>query len=379
MAQRKARAPWPPEQLDALERELAGGVLHPGYLVKGEERWFRDRAVASIARVARERGLEFARHDANDPDFALPALLDDLGAAPMFAEGRVVVVLSPEAKKLTDKRENGKPSAFTSAAIAFLERKAGVLVVSSRSLRADHALAKAIRAAGGPVLDLRKLWATPPPWGNPDPTRTELAQWVARRARELGVRLSPREAAYVAGACGNDLAEIDSRLAALAAGGTRDLLRDVPWESAQAPWELADPILDGDLAKALVGLQSLFAAGFEDKEGRRERDPAALANVLAGSLRNPLRQALAIARALEGGASEARAGAAVGGAPQTRQRAVARAARRPAREWERMLFELAEVERAARTGARVDAADFFRLALRWRRAPEGARGRSRSA
>ncbi len=378
MAQRKARAPWPPEQLDALERELAAGTLHPGYLLKGEERWFRDRAVERIVAAARERGLELARHDGNDPDFSLPSLLDDLGAAPMVPAGRVVVVIAPEAKKLTDKRADGKPSAFTSAALSFLERKGGVLVVSSRSLRADHALAKAIRAAGGPVLDLRKLWATPPPWGNPDPTRTELAQWVARRARELGVRLSPREAAYVAGAVGNDLAEIDSRLGSLATGGTGDLLRDVPWESAQAPWELADPILDGDLAKALVGLQSLFSAGFEDKEGR-ERDPAALANVLAGSLRNPLRQALSIARALEAGATEAQAGAAVGGAPQTRQRAVARAARRPAREWERMLFDLAEVERAARSGARVDAADFFRLALRWRRAPQTARGRGRSA
>lgn len=379
MAQRKAKVAWPPEQLDALERELASGVLHPGYLIKGEERWFRERAVARIVALARERGLELARHDGNDPDFELYALLDDLAAAPMFAEGRVVVVLSPEARKLTDKRADGKPSAFTTAAIAFLKRRRGVLVVSTRSLRADHALAKAIRSAGGPALDLRKLWATPPPWGNPDPTRTELAQWVGRRARELGVPLAPREAAYVAGAVGNDLAAIDSRLASLASGGSRDLLRDVPWESAQAPWELADPILDGDLPKALVGLQSLFAAGFEDKEGRRERDPAALASVLAGCLRNPLRQALRVARALEQGASEAQAGAAVGGAPQTRQRVLARAARRPAREWERMLNDLAQLERAARSGARIDAADFFQLALRWRRAPEGARGRSRSA
>ena len=51
----------------------------------------------------------------------------------------------------------------------------------------------------------RKLWDSPPPW-DPDPRKSELALWVRARSGDLGVCLTPDDAAYVAAATGNDLA-----------------------------------------------------------------------------------------------------------------------------------------------------------------------------
>ncbi|MBZ0267620.1 hypothetical protein K8I85_05655, partial [bacterium] len=84
------------------------------------------------------------------------------------------------------------------------------------------AIAKAIKAKGAPVLTLRKLWDTPPPW-SPDPRKVELALWVGTRSRELGMRLSPDDCAYLAAATGNDLAAIDTQLEKIRQGGSAKL------------------------------------------------------------------------------------------------------------------------------------------------------------
>ena len=69
-AARKPREPGPLEQLEALERELAAQKsLARGYLVRGDEPYFREAALRALAEAAARAGLELARHDAGDPDF----------------------------------------------------------------------------------------------------------------------------------------------------------------------------------------------------------------------------------------------------------------------------------------------------------------------
>lgn len=368
----RTREALPQEIFAELERALSSAPPLRAYLLRGEERYFRDRAVALIAGKASELGHEVTRHDGSDPDFAATALLDDLAGAPMFAAGRCIVLRDPEVAKkpaLLDKRPDGKPSGFTKSALQWLEdpARAGTLVVSSRGMRADHAVAKAIQKAGGALLAFRKLYDTPPAW-KPDPADTELAQWLLRRARELGVKLSPRDAGYVAAATGNDLTGLDTQLEKLRHGGDAAVREIVGWESSAAPWALAEPLLDGDLPRTLGGLQALFASGFESS-GKRERSPDALAAILLGTLRNQVRQLVAGARALAGGASGKAALVAAGykGPPRGAEAFEARVRTRPPAAWERMLEEVGELERRTRTGGTVDQTDFVELALRWSR------------
>ena len=92
MAKARTREPAPPAQLSGLARTLSAGEPPRGALFKGEERYFIDRAIELFAAAAGEAGHEVCRHDAADPEFSANRLLDDLGAAPLFASARCVIV-----------------------------------------------------------------------------------------------------------------------------------------------------------------------------------------------------------------------------------------------------------------------------------------------
>jgi DNA polymerase III delta subunit len=362
MAARKAQEAPPPAQIAVLDRALAGEApLARGYLVRGEERWFREAALSILSRSAARRGLEVARHDGADPDLDLAALQGDLSASPMFAPARLVLVRN--AALLLDKEEDAE-GPFTRAALAFLRGHAvpGALALETESLRVDHALAKAVAAAGGTILTLRRLYDSPPPWErDPDPRRVELVQWILARARHKGLGLDPGEAAYVAAATGNDLSALDAALDALARSGERDLRRRVGWTGAVSPFQLAEDLLRGDPGTSLAGIEALFRSGMRERDGSREVKPEALLAVLLGSLRSKLRQTLAAARAAEQGLPPDPTG------NQRRREDIAqRLSLRRAESWREMLDEVAELERRTRTGRTVDASDLALLALRWR-------------
>jgi DNA polymerase III delta subunit len=372
-AARKAAEPAPPARLAELERALAGKApLARGYVVRGEERWFRDAAIALLAEGASRRGLEVARHDTADPDFDLGRLVEDLAAAPMFAPARLVVVRGGGA--LLKSEGEGK-SPFASAASAFLGGASvpGSLAVEAESLRVDSVLAKAVLAAGGPVLTMRKLYDSPPPWErDPDPRRTELAQWLLARARERTLKLSPDEAAYVVAATGNDLGALDGALDELARRGSKGVRESVAWTGGASPFRLAEDLLRGDAAAGLAGIEALFRSGMQEKDGARETKPEALLAVLLGSLRAKLRPTLAAARAAEGGAPfEFR------GAPHARAEIEERRPLRTAAAWRSMLDDLAGLERRARTARPPDANDLAVLCLRWRRSEDRIAARRR--
>lgn len=378
MAACRAQDPPPPARLAELERELAASERPArGYLVRGEERWFRDAAVARIVEAGGRAGFEIARHDAADPDFGLSELLADLAAPSLFAPARLVLVRSAG---LLLKKEADSASPFAAGAAAFLRGGAvqGSLVLEAESVRVDHAVAKAVLECGGSVLSFRRLYESPPPWErDPDPRKVELVQWLLSRARLKSLRLDAAEAAYVVAATGNDLYALDAALDALGARGEQGVRESVGWSGGASPFQVAEDLLRGDAAAAIAGIEALFRSGMRERDGSRELKPEAVIAVLLGSLRSKLRAAFAASRASESGSPLA--AIAGGAAPKIREEIEGRAALRPAENWRRMLDDLAEIERRTRTSRTVDANDLCLLALRWRldpgriRAPASAR------
>ena len=146
---KKARDPHPQEELRALENALAEG-LPRGVVLRGEERYFRDQALARIVAKSTELGLELCRHDTQDPEFHLSALLDDLAGGALFATGRCIVVRSAGA--LLNKGARLSSPAFAKALAARTKSsEQGTIVLTAETLRADNAAVKALTAAGGLV------------------------------------------------------------------------------------------------------------------------------------------------------------------------------------------------------------------------------------
>ena len=384
MAAARKRELDPAATLSGFERDLAAGPLQRGYLLRGDERWFRGACVDLLRRKGAELGFEVCVHNAerSNADFSRARLTEDLSGGGLFANRRMVILRNP-AGELT-KAEDGGPSPVTRAMLGFLKapEDLGTLVLDANSLRIDNPVIKALRAAGGSVLSFRKLYDTPPHW-KPDPRSTELVQWFLARARQKGVRLDANQAVYVCAATGNDLAALDDQLGRLSASGGGRIEEIVGWSAAIEPWTVADHLIDGPLPKALGAIEVLFRGGHQDKSGRRTVDASALIIMLVSSLVRGVRQGLALARALEQSAGEDGALRAVGITARgpMRERVLARAKARGADTWARLLAEAVALERQAKGAGVVTADDLVTLALRWQRlAPvrrSAGRGRTR--
>ncbi|MEO0652164.1 MAG: DNA polymerase III subunit delta [Planctomycetota bacterium] len=376
MAKRGSREAPPHTQLAAFEKAVAEAErLAPGYLIRGEEAYFKRRALEALRTRAEALELEVELHDASDPDFEPQGLLGDLATPPMFSSGQLLVARGVDGLL----KASGKTaSPLVRALTAFLERGEPdrSVVVLVGALRANHALVKLFNEAQLPNLALRKLYDTPPPW-KPDPRAVELVQWTQGRARDLGVRLDADRAVYVAAATGNDLEAIEGQLerlrAAAKAGESIDQL--VHWQSGGSPFAVADALCRGDLRRASDGVEALYRGGMVGRDGERVVDSNALTAILTGSLYRGVRQGLAAARARAQGATPEVAAEAAGAVQErARKELLERLALRPEPSaWAAMLEDLAELDRRAKTGAGVDASDFARLALRW-----AVRGRARA-
>lgn len=357
MARARDSEPW--VELDTLGTAVAK-TLARGYALRGEERYFRERALAVLRARAEAQGYEVCLHDVGKEtegsDFRLARLIDDLSGGGLFAARRLVVARNPgELLKKVD----GEDSALARAVLAFLQsaEDSGTVVLSDPSLRADHAVVKALLAAGGQAPSFRKVWENPPPW-KPDPMLSELVQWTVRRARELGCKLTSEQALFVSAATGNDLAALDDQLETIRASGGRDPRLSVRWVAGGTPWNVAEHLLAGNLARSLSGLEALFQGGFQEKSGKRLLEPAALAAMLIGSLQRGASQSLALLTADGDGPPP-------GGSPAMREAAAALARSRGVPAWRALLDHVGALERALKTGGGVDQNDFARFALRW--------------
>ena len=353
------RAEW-----SALASELARAPLRAAYILRGAESWLRGRALELVLDKARTAELELCRHDAKDPEFRLQMLLDDCTSEAMFAPARCIVLQEPDT--LLRKNSDGEESATVRALRAFVRGRRGTLVLVADSLRSDLAIVKELLALGATLHSFRRLYERPGPWvRDSDPRRGELCTWLVAHARERGIALSADQALLLIHAHGNDLAALDSQLTEIAAGGAQALAR-IASTGAGSPWETADALLAGDVARAVLAIETLFRGGKAKDDGGRETNAGALVAMTLGGLRSKVRAGVAYAHAIErgldGAAAQEEAG--IGGNDQALKGALPW---RSARDWRRMLDDVLEVERATRRGASVDAGDFARLALRWSR------------
>lgn len=372
MAARKKKGrrkpdPHPEEELAGLEAALREGIP-PAVVLRGEERYFRDEGVRRVVAAATARGDEVCRHDGKDPEFSLPRLLDDLTGGALFATARTVVLQRADGRINKGARDHA-PGLVEALKARLASGQPGCVVIGAEKLRADHAVLKAAIAAGGRLVTCRKLWATPPPFGDPDPRRAELVQWLLARARERRVELTPDEAVYLVQAVGADLSELLGRLDVLRDRGGEALRELVGWTSGASPWDVAEHLIAGDAARAAAGVEALFQGGFEGRDGERTVGDGAVVTVLSIAITAKARQAAAGAGALAAGLGpkEVVALAGVKGPPGVQQRFLERLRLRSPAEWNRLLEEAADLERRSRSGALVDANDLARLALHWAR------------
>lgn len=370
-----AKEPSPSAELARLESSLAAGLC-PGYVLRGAEPWHLGQAERALRAAARAAGLELCQHDTRGGSFSKAALLDDLCGSALFAAARCVVVAG--AAELL-KKSGGQDSPVTRAVRSFLEGTRGTVVLVGDGLRADAAAVKAVKKAGGDVYGFRPLWDSPPPW-DPDPSKTELVQWLLARGNKVGVRLSPEAAVLLVKAKGSDLGALESELERIARVGP-EAVRELIGDSVGSPMRLADLLADGDAPQALFEIERLWRGGFQKSGsgGGRETSAGAILAVLFGSLRRGVRQGLvgssAVAHGLDIKLAADEAG--VPTWPKARQAFQARVASRTPREWRSMYTDLADLERRSRSGAEVDANDLCAFALRWRRRTQTGAGARR--
>ena len=217
------------------------------------------------------------------------------------------------------------------------------------------------------MFSFRRLWDSPPPW-KPDPREAELVQWLVRYSRTRGFPLAPDQAVYLVAATGNDLGALDAQLERAAVSGEK-LERAVVWDPGGTPWALAELLVDGQVQRAVAGLESLFNGGFSGSDGRRESTPEALVAMLGPAVSGKARETLAAAR----GRQPSGAGPKPKGGARAAEAIAARARGRSAEQWQDMVEDAANMERRARSGPAVGASDWCAFALRWRLPMPGRR------
>jgi len=362
----------PEGALGSMERQLSGR-LPRAVVLRGEERYFRERGVEHCVAAAKSSGMEVCRHDALDPEYSAAKLLDDLSTGALFESARCVVLRGAE--RVVVERATQYSSAIREAMLARLKTGAeGALILSAATLLATNSLAKAVTEAKGLLVGCRRLYDKPPPW-DPDPRKAELVQWCAQRARSVGVKIDLNEAAYIVAATGNDLAAIDDQLKRVAGRGKEAIQELVSWDASASPFEVAEHLASGDLKRALAGLETLFSGGAVQRDGSRTIDTSGIVAQLSSSVSGKIREACRVAEGVVAGMPPPRAAerAGIKGSARMVEETLRRFDARPPEDWMRMLEDFGELERRSRSGVSVDVTDFARFALRWRRRGQAAR------
>lgn len=369
--------PW--TQLEAFDRRAAAKEDWPRlWLVRGDEPFFARRAFEAISNGAKSRGAELCVHDGSDPDFQLATLLGDLATPSMFVDRQCFVLRGVD---VALRKAGKKVPPLLAALESFLERDDPdrSVCVFATAMRADHVLAKRAGQLGAPVLNSRKLWDSPPPW-RPDPMAAELVQWLLAHAKRRKVTLGPAEALELTRRIGNDPSGLDEELSILARGGAREERGKQPaFRAAGSPFAVADALLGGATAAALVGIEGLYRGGMAGRDGERVIDPGAIGALLVRATAGGVRTTLNAASAMASGASADEAAALAGAkAPRAKQSLQERLRATPdPMVWSRRLEQVAGLERRLKGAGGLTAGDWSQLALSWavaaRRASAGAR------
>lgn len=156
-----------------------GGPTAPIGYYWGEDSYSVARGPDSLARRLEAGGEEVVRVRLSGASTSAQAILERVGTATMFGGGTLVVVAEPGPLIATRPLAAQLVDVFASIApgngLAFLDAVDGT---ARRPASLDN-LKKAVEAAGGEV---RKFEA---------PTQDGMARWIADRATELGIKITP--------------------------------------------------------------------------------------------------------------------------------------------------------------------------------------------
>lgn len=325
-----------------LPGRLQRGPL-PGVIVlAGPEGWFRARAIEAVIRKALPKGDPggaIVRLNARSPEDKerVPAAVEELRTASLFASDKVVIVENPESAP-----KSGRAAPLTQLARGASEHPVphSVLVLStSQGVKGRGSVsAKALLGLGVLLVDCRALYDAPAPWERGPPHDHELARFVVQRLRQVHKKTIDVETAHgLTRLVGNDLAGLDDALSSLAlyvgAAGTvtaEDVARSIGETREDPIWTLVDAVLDQDAERALQLTSAAFERGLTDQRGNVVVRPDALGAMLTAALHGAWRRTLAGAEALACGEPASEIARAQGVPPFLADRYIARCRRDPA-------------------------------------------------
>jgi DNA polymerase III subunit delta len=309
-------------------------TFKPAYLIHGDdhgriaERRARLRALAETESGA--AGVQLLESDNAAPELVAAAL-----NAPTFALARRFIIVDGAERwkeKDLEPLERALKAPLEETTVAFFARE------DSRS-KAPARLHKLVHQAGGDVSaeDSVKPW--------------ELPKWVAARARELDLELDPGAARALVQFVGERQQRLLRELEKLALGaGPSGRVGAEEVEALAAPsaerraWSLADALVAGDVQAATRVYLALRAQG--------ERVPG-----LIYWMAQRLRDALAVAHALETGAPTAQVKRTLRMPSRAADRLLADAGRVGAQRLRHALEEIADLELESRGGGSGGASE----------------------
>jgi DNA polymerase-3 subunit delta len=228
-----------------LERALA-----PAYLIAGEEPFLVDQGLEQIRAAARAAGFAERELHVVDRSFRWADLQASAGNLSLFASRRILEL----------RMASPRPGDAGSAALCELAEHGDpdrlLLVAVGAKLDSRSSWVKAFEEHGALV----EVWPV---------DRGELPDWIAARARHLGVELSADAAELLADRVEGNLLAADQEIRKLAltlpgrAVGEAEILAAVSSSARFDVFRLSDAVLAGDSARALRVLAGLRAEGVE--------------------------------------------------------------------------------------------------------------------
>ncbi len=271
--------------LRAIERD----EVAPVYAFLGPEAYFHDRGIAAVrARLEAMApdDLDLVYYDGQEDEATgkppvISAILDDIRMSSLFGGRRMVILRNGSALLVA----HGE---LLERALASLKTE-NVLVCAAASLRANSKAFKAL-AQSGVMVECEAPYASPPPWKpNAPPHDTPLAQWIAARGRELGLKIGLPEARLLYDISGTSLNELMNELEKILQSQgpgvvTTDTIEQLAARSGEgSSFVLAEAMGVRDLPRALELLRRLFEGGVQ-LEGRQVQDPGVIAGFLVSAL-----------------------------------------------------------------------------------------------
>lgn len=244
--------------------------------VRGEaEPWFAE-ALLEGARTSwrAQDGIDLLEVDGGSPDFVADSVEAFLSAPSLFGGERALI--------------------FARASKAFRKAKSLEETLVRAAAQPGLQLLVQVEGAGGKALPkckaarterFRKLYSDPPPW-NPDPDRSEAAQFLGGEAKAQGMQLGRGVAGMivrmVGGRPGPLLSSLQHfRLLGLQTVDEEDVRRVASPNAESTAFDFAEAVLSGQTKSALLHLREIEQHGMRSFEGKHLAPREAFSPLLA--------------------------------------------------------------------------------------------------